>query len=437
MVAPDNLRGATDMGKRIRIASFNAENFAHPGVRFFNRDSEAPFDETLFAEKLDWMTRLIDEARMDLIGFQEVFSLEALQAIVTHPTAHSRYLSSFGELVSVPGSAERGVTVLCPGCALDPATGKPKNLKADAHGRPAVEGPHVGLVTRFPVLEYASIAEFPRELKFDIPLGQHDEEDPVVNLAIHRFERPVLKARVLLDAETNTTATVFVAHMKSKRGKYLKAEKDIRAAADSAAQAAGKPIQTAEDPVVEALASFRSLIVRAAEAVALRALILRTLDDVGDRPGEPVIVLGDLNDDTSSVTTGIIAGPSPPWYWSPQQKAPRRDVALTSVHDVMAERSLANVAYSHVYDGRYSIIDHIFVSRELLSAYADRVGSVQNVRIFNDHLVDDNLARPEKPAKIIVDGDRLTPPSTRSDHGIPVAEIEITGRIDRQDRNIS
>lgn len=419
------------MGKRIRIASFNAENLAHPGVRFFNRDSEAPFDATLFAEKLGWMTRLIDEGRMDLIGFQEVFSLEALEAIVTHPEARSRYLTGFGELVSNPGGAERGVTVLCPGCAIDPATGRPKNLRADAHGRPAVEGPHVGLVTRFPVLEYASIAAFPAELKFDIPLGQHDEEHPVVSLAIDRFERPVLKARVQLDAETGTTATVFVAHLKSKRGKYLKAEKEIRAAADAAAQSAGKPIQVAEDPVVEALASFRSLIIRAAEAVALRTLILRSLDDAGDGPGEPVILLGDLNDDTNSVTTGLIAGPTPPWYWSPQQKAPRRDVALTSVHDIMAERSLATVAYSHVYDGRYSIIDHIFVSRELLSAYADRVGAVMNVRMFNDHLVDDNLARPERPAKIIVDGDRLTPPSTRSDHGIPVAEIEITGRVDR------
>ncbi len=52
--------------------------------------------------------------------------------------ARSGYLQGFPE-----------VSIRVPGCEIDPATGKPFNLKADASGRPAVEGPHCGIVTRF------------------------------------------------------------------------------------------------------------------------------------------------------------------------------------------------------------------------------------------------------------------------------------------------
>ena len=59
------------------------------------------------------------------------------------------------------------------------------------------------------------------------------------------------------------------------------------------------------------------MIVRAAEAVALRAIIAGIIDDPQEgRKGEPLIVLGDLNDDLAAVTTQVVTGDEPPFYWS-------------------------------------------------------------------------------------------------------------------------
>lgn len=378
---------------RMRIATFNVENFAHVGARFHGRPTSAPYDRASFDDKAGWIAGLIDEGRLDLIGFQEVFTRQALEETI----ARSKHLA---------GRA----TIIAPTLDIDPATGAPFNQRVDEQGRVSFDGPNVALVTQYEVLSSRSIPKFPSNVTIDIPIGLHDDEAEVVRLPIDAFERPVLEARVRLPGDV--LATVYVAHLKSKRGKFLLSEAARR-----------------KDPVVEALASMRALIVRAAEAVALRSLLVAKLDDpVDGERGEPVVLLGDLNDDISAVTTEIIGGRRPPFYLASAAKQTLWDVAMTSVHDILAERSRADVAYTNIFDGKYSILDHIHVSQEFASGFPKRVGRVLDVRIFNDHLRDETLAMPSAPGQVVVDGDTLTLPSRRSDHGIPVAEIELGAR---------
>lgn len=380
------------MVKRFRVATFNAENLAHPGVFFYKRDKDAPYDELAFTRKAEWMAAILDAGRPDIIGFQEVFSLEGLARVV----AKSSYLGAGGQ-----------TTIIAPGCETDPATGRPKNLLKDAAGRDAVEGPHCALVSRFPVIDHRLIPDFPSEVAFNIPTGLHDDEGEIVNLPISRFERPILRATIELPG--GARAVVFVAHLKSKRPKFLASE-----------QAGGDP-----SPLATALGNVRSLIVRAAEATALRALILKEIDDpVDGNRGTPVILFGDLNDDVSAVTTEIIAGPRPPFYAKETVKKAQWDVGMTSVHEIVAQRSLRDVAYTHIFDGKYAILDHIHVSQEFTHGFPERVASLLNVIIHNDHVIDSNLSRPEAPEKVIIDGIPYNAPSIRSDHGIPVAEFE-------------
>ena len=85
--------------------------------------------------------------------------------------------------------------------------------------------------------------------------------------------------------------TVYVVHLKSRRPVVLEDE-DRR------------------DPAVRALAVVRALLQRGAEAAALRVMLSREMAGRGTEP-RPVMVLGDLNDELTSVTTELIRGEQP------------------------------------------------------------------------------------------------------------------------------
>ncbi len=74
-----------------------------------------------------------------------------------------------------------------------------------------------------------------------------------------RFERPVLHARLRL--KQGERLHVLVVHLKSKRPKFLQ-------------DAQGRTSEDTSDPDVAARATLRSLLMRAAEAAALRALVV-------------------------------------------------------------------------------------------------------------------------------------------------------------------
>ncbi|HOY80339.1 MAG TPA: hypothetical protein PLN33_21175 [Hyphomonadaceae bacterium] len=57
------------------------ENLLHPGVYYTDRDDSAPYDAALFDQKVSWIGSILDEARADLVGFQEVFSYEAIKSV--------------------------------------------------------------------------------------------------------------------------------------------------------------------------------------------------------------------------------------------------------------------------------------------------------------------------------------------------------------------
>lgn len=338
------------------IASFNVENLLHPGVRFSGRGNET-YTEAKYAEKIEWIGRILDEGSPDIVGFQELFSSKSLRDAIDK----SEHL--------------RGATVIAP------------DLEDNLDGAGRARGPFVGLATRFPVLETKSILEFPKSVTKGLVV-QGETSPMTVALPITKFQRPIL--RVKLELKKNISAIVFVAHLKSKRGQFL-------------------PGEDQKDPLVKALASSRSLILRAAEAVALRGLVLQAASE-NDRP---VFVLGDLNDDIPAVTSQIIAGEPPFRLLSNQQKQPIWDRLLYSVHDLQDQQSYRDVSYTHIYDGRYELLDHIFVSQEFYRSNPDRLGEVRNTRIFNDHLFD---------SRLVTEIDR-EPLSTRSDHGVPVTEI--------------
>ena len=253
----------------------------------------------------------------DLIGVQEVWDEAALKAAVVRSGLHYAH-------VIAPG-AETG----------------------------AVGTPRVGLATRLPLLSAESVVDFAEAGRVEVP-----------ELGIYgRFERPVLHARLQL--RTGQVLHVLVAHLKSKRPKFLQ-------------DAAGHATEDRDDPLVVSRATLRSLLMRAAEACALRRVVV----EITARTHDPLLLLGDMNDGPHAVTTQMIAATLAAAY-----DRGARDTALYHAWDVATEPALKrDVGYSHVHQGWPELLDQVWVSEEFVATSKNAIGDVCRVEVFNDHL---------------------------------------------------
>ena len=329
----------------LTVANFNLLNLAKAGQKRY--DNDRPLSEEQFRKKAEWIAAQVDRLRADVIGFQEVWSEEALQACLSK--------TSLGQ--------KGWKTVVAPG----------------ADGKNAV--PKVGIACRGEAV-VESIAAFPGGLQVEVP------DLSALTGPMRAFERPILHAKFALQNEVN--AHVLVTHMKSKRARFLERR-------DGATE------EDDHDPRLQARAALRSLIMRGAEAAALRLIVL----DLRTRhPQEPVILLGDLNDGPHAVTTQMLSG-------LPADDRSARATALWSAFEVQDKPLLSlamrrDVSFTHVHRGIPEVLDHVFVSEEFAAESAFASGRVLRVDYFNDHLND-------------------TRDDLKSDHGLVRAVLEYRG----------
>lgn len=323
---------------RYTVGGFNLNNLILPNVTYYGNKK---YNQTDYDRKMAWIGGQLDRMDCDLVGFQEVFQRQALQEAMAKSTAYD------GTETLVTG--DRSVNL----------------------------GPMVALLSRKPVLDSEFIEDFPDGAQLGFDAG---------DLPLGKFQRPVLKARV--EVRDWMTATVLVAHLKSKRPR-------MRSGADE------------DDFRERAIGEARSLVIRAAEAIALRTLILQVIED-SDRP---LIIIGDLNDNPLAVTTQIITS-QPPWkYLSKDKKQAIWDAQLYSVVDTQSRRSTRDLLYSYIYNGYYQCLDHICVSQELYYRHKDRLGRLEYANVLNDHLLDETMTK-----KV---------PKWQSDHGQVVAVFRL------------
>jgi predicted extracellular nuclease len=319
MPSPSNLHAPNNVTTLV-AATANVLNLANTGRMFYaNQDVYSQRD---FERKIDWLGGRIAALNADILTVQEVWDDAALKAAVSHSGLH--YSS-----VIVPGAENNEIN------------------------NGAVNTPRVGIVTRLDVDNIQSIVQFPDDMRVQVPeLGEYA-----------KFERPPLLATLRM--KHGQTIHVLTAHLKSKRAKFLQ-------------DAQGQPTEDREDPKIQARATLRSLIIRGAEAAAMRAVVV----DVLQRTHEPLIVMGDFNDSPHSVTTQMIAATNEVAY-----DKGARDTALFNAYEVQGEMALKkDVAYSHVHQGFPEVLDQILVSEEFLYNSRFSIGDVRRVDYFNDHL---------------------------------------------------
>lgn len=324
--------------KRFNVATFNTLNLVLPNVTFYGNEK---YSKAKYAAKKAWIKHQIELMHPDVIGFQEVFHLAALQEV----------------LAETPSFAEAHVLM------------------------PAETGasPNVALASRFPLENQSIIEQFPASAHLVID-GQ---PAPVA-----KFQRPVVRATVKIDNGA-LDVIVFVVHLKSKRPMI-------------------DPEADPDDPMQIALGSAKSLMIRTAEATALRHILVDTMR--GNTT--PVIVMGDINDSVTAVTSEIVSGTSPYKRLPAEKKAAIWDVLLYNVKDLQSRVSLQDTYYTHIFNGYCESLDHIFVSNEFVRGNPQYRGYVEYVKVFNDHLIDETLSNEDVPM-------------TQSDHGQVVATIKL------------
>jgi predicted extracellular nuclease len=201
-------------------------------------------------------------------------------------------------------------------------------------------------------------------------LREADGAKELVTVTLNEFSRPVLRATILPEGSGAPNVHVFVAHLKSKGPARI----SFRASGE---------IPQAYRSIVSSMTSH---VRRVMEAGALRALLDEVMKSEVEDALSPTVVLGDLNDDTLSVSTELIT--DQPTYRVMEKSTAGRtsDKGLYTVERLQQYRSLRHVYYTHIYEEKRESLDHILVSEEFYDHSRKRHWSFREMEVYNDHL---------------------------------------------------
>lgn len=254
------------------------------------------------------------------------------------PSSDDAYHAKLAALVTT-------ITELAPDVLAVQEVGEPdaladlvKRLDGTWHSElasPDGRGIRVGVLSRLPLTDVEQVVEFPEGLR---PI-QIDDTDTTM----HKVGRPALRVRV---ATLGTTIDLVSCHLKSKLltfpgGRFNPEDEDERARF-----------------------AVYALHRRAAEAAAVRAYATALLAGQGQQ--RALIVAGDLNDEPQAATTQLLHGPPGSEIGTPGFAQPDKGdgARLWNLAPLIPETE----RFSRVYKGRRELIDHLLVSRALVTA---------------------------------------------------------------------
>ena len=258
------------------------------------------------------------------------------------------------------------------------------------------------------------IQELETPLIIDFPTAGYDSDDKAGSYTLERLSRPIIKAKIKID---NQIVTVFNCHLKSKLGEYIKPE---------GASFAPEADLVHYQPVARALGELRAMLRRTAEAYVLRTLIAEEL-----KQDNPVMVLGDFNDNEYSVSSAIIKGERPfkNYAWIRRHDAEHKGDRYSEQDDLVIrtqieqyqlqsaemqfiKKSQRDMVYTSAFGGVYESIDQILMSQHFIEGSANNIGMMDYFSVFNDHIT--NGAHSEAPYNKLA-----------SDHGQIMAHMRL------------
>ena len=323
----------------IRIATLNLYHWAEPGIWWYAR-TEGRHDAESWSRKRAWLAALLVEMDADLVGFQEVVSVEALRELC----------------------AEAGYPHFAVGDA-------PVIEEGEIYTRPVQT-----LASRHPMTAEALRAPegFPAALSLP--------ED-------WSIRRPAVKAAV--DLPGLGAALIYVCHLKSKGA----APRALRFAPET-------PWDERVRETLAAISRGHASATRQRTAEA-SALYHEAVARIAENPARPVIVMGDLNDDPFTPALEALTASRPPgevdgFAFEDLPDEARALVARYQLHDAwrLCRRDPRDEGrgtgpgrdWTHAQGSARSVLDFILVSEALNPLAAGRTGAVLGHHVFDAHL---------------------------------------------------
>jgi len=318
----------------LSITTFNLKNLTLPGNTIY-ASTKPVYSVDEFKQKIQWVGERIAETKSDIIGFQEVWEIEALRRCFAAVGLEDEY-DIIGQDAPTRFKVQVAFAV----------------KKGTLRGEPIWH------------------EDFPENAIFR--KRQTAQTTHHMEVVINNFSRPPLEIQVKPDRRGAPEMSVFCTHLKSKRPMDLdRAERDKLPSQDEVA-------------IGSALSNLR----RSAEAAALRILLNERM--LGN--DHPFIVLGDLNDDYLSVSTTIVTGDPSYKLFEASRTGSRSsksgDLGLYSTQMLKQYRSLRNVHYTHIYKNKLEVLDHILVSEQFYDHSPKRIWAFKDTKYYNDHLED-------------------------------------------------
>lgn len=366
------------------VATFNVKNLVSPGKVYY------PFEyltDEAYAWKCDWLSDQLLQMDSDIVGFQEIFDAESLQAVVaecdekgseinelSQPGRRSRYRrrALYRNLKYVPYGPNLNL-VFAPNM---------HNREEDGRRRPGV-----ALLSRFPVISAEAVQDLsdaPFETTFQTLAGED-----AGSWRLGALSRPIQKVKLNVQGRP---LVVLNGHLKSKHGEFDRTADNDRPAENLLAY----------DPLARAIGSMRAAVRRMGEALVMRRLVLETIE-----AGHPVIVLGDMNDALNSVSSEILSGERPfkNYAWTRRHDAKHendrytnaendqiqtaiRTGMLESAERIFVRRAQRDMVYTAAFNGVYESIDLILLSGHFQEGHHLQAGQLDYLKCFNDHLTD-------------------------------------------------
>ncbi|QDU80499.1 Endonuclease/Exonuclease/phosphatase family protein [Polystyrenella longa] len=314
--------------KRLSFATCNLFNTNEPGLPMYR--NTIGWTEEQYLKKVEWLGRTIATVDADVWGFQELWHRKSLANVFKKAKLSSQY-------TLLAPTSHKGGKIICAGAVRkEMLVGEPE-----------------------------WIVNFPDKfLLFD---SGDDPQTPEISVSLKSFSRPVLHFRIKSHDDSNEIS-VFVTHLKSKMPAQVDSEDWFKS---------DKPFYSRHR---EGVGAALSTIRRTAEASALRMLLTEAMKGNDN----PVVVLGDLNDDKRSNTLNIITGQ--PNYLLGGLTQGGSDVDLYSTGTLQEYRSERDVYYTHVHQNSRESLDHILVSQEFYDNSRKRIWAFVGSEIMNDHL---------------------------------------------------
>ncbi|PJI85098.1 endonuclease/exonuclease/phosphatase family protein [Yoonia maricola] len=375
---------------RFTIASFNVKNLIEADQEYYRFEQYTPEE---YAWKRAWLADQLLTMNADIVCFQEIFTEAALRDVIIETDELGQAANDAVIPDRSKGYARKAIFRKL---AFEPYTEAGLAFAPNSFdGGPGQRRPGVAVLSRLGFVGQPEIIQdLPEPLM--VPFSDLDGSDGG-SYQIKRLSRPILKVRIPVDGET---VTVFNCHLKSKLG-------ELPRPAGAAFPPAADLVNY--DPATRAMGSLRSALRRMAEAWVLRRAVLAELE-----VGNPVMVLGDFNDNEHAVSSEIISGEAPfkNYAWMRRHDAQtRRDrysdaeneviqekinkVRLYSAEKLFVKKSLRDMVYTAAFGGVFESIDQILMSRHFLPEFAGKIGEMEYFSALNDHLTDGS--HPEAP----------------------------------------